>query len=123
MLTLYNDKGGPFCDGLYRRNFLCIGGLVSGALTLPDWLHLNSTAAQPARRLNKSIIMVCLGGGPSHLDMYDMKPDAPVEIRGEFRPIASKVPGMPMCELLTRQARIADRFAVVRSLQWTEPDH
>lgn len=67
--------------------------------------------------------MICLGGGPSHIDMYDMRPDLPAEYRGEFRPIVSKVPGMPMCELMPRQAAIADRFAVVRSMQWKEPCH
>jgi hypothetical protein len=67
--------------------------------------------------------MICLGGGPSHLDTYDMKPDAPAEFRGEFRPVRSSVPGMPMCELLPEQAKIADRFAVVRSATWVEPDH
>ena len=67
--------------------------------------------------------MICLGGGPSHIDTYDMRPDAPSEYRGEFRPIASKVPGMPMCELMPRQAAIADRFAVIRSMTWKEPCH
>jgi len=67
--------------------------------------------------------MICLGGGPSHVDTYDMKPDAPAEIRGEFRPIRSKVPGMPMCEMLPKQAKLADKFSVVRSATWQEPDH
>src|SRR5204863_1554034 len=67
--------------------------------------------------------MICLGGGPSHVDMYDMKPEAPAEIRGEFRPIKTKVPGMDICELLPRQAKITDKFAVVRSATWEEPDH
>ena len=67
--------------------------------------------------------MICLGGGPSHIDMYDMKPAAPVEIRGEFRPIKSNVPGMELCELLPLQAKLADKFAVVRSMTWQEPEH
>ena len=67
--------------------------------------------------------MICLGGGPSHLDTYDMKPDAPSDFRGEFNPIRSKVPGMDMCELLPLQASIADKFSVCRSAAWTEPDH
>ncbi len=67
--------------------------------------------------------MICLGGGPSHLDTYDMRPEAPVEYRGEFRPVSSRVAGMPMCELLPRQAEIADRLSVVRSMQWSEPCH
>src|SRR5437867_4282010 len=67
--------------------------------------------------------MICLGGGPSHIDTYDMKPSAPAEIRGEFRPIKTNVPGMQISELLPRQAKIADKFAVVRSVTWQEPDH
>ncbi len=123
MLTVYSDQPGRFCDGLSRRSFLRVGGLAAGALTLPGLLRQKARAEQPVRRASKSVIMICLGGGPSHIDMYDMRPDAPVEYRGEFRPISSKVPGMPMCELMPRQAGIADRFAVVRSLKWTEPCH
>src|SRR3989475_8666527 len=67
--------------------------------------------------------MICLGGGPSHLETYDMKPEAPAEIRGEFRPIKTNVPGMRVCELLPRQAKLADKFAVVRTVTWQEPDH
>ena len=71
----------------------------------------------------KSIIMIFLGGGPSQIDTYDMKPAAPSEFRGEFNPIKSNVPGMELCELMPRQAKIADKFAVVRSATWTEPCH
>jgi hypothetical protein len=122
MLTIRSHRPERFCDGFSRRSFLRIGSLAAGSLTLPHWLQ--ATASEAQRRLkDKSIIMVCLPGGPSHLDTYDMRPEAPVEIRGEFRPAASRVPGMPMCELLPRQAEIADRLSVVRSMQWTEPCH
>jgi hypothetical protein len=67
--------------------------------------------------------MICLGGGPSQIDTYDMRPDAPAEYRGEFSPIGSNVPGMSLCELMPRQAQVADKFAVVRSMQWLEPCH
>jgi len=67
--------------------------------------------------------MICLGGGPSHVDMYDMKPDARVEIRGTFNSIKSNVSGMDLCELLPQQAGLADKFAVVRSATWKEPEH
>src|SRR4029079_3006548 len=67
--------------------------------------------------------MICLGGGPSHLDTYDMKPDAPSEVRGEFRPIRSNVAGIGLCELLPQQAKIGDKFAVLRTATWQEPDH
>lgn len=69
------------------------------------------------------MIMICLGGGPSHLDTYDMKPEAPAEFRGEFRPIKTNVEGLELCELLPAQAKMADKFAVVRSVTWQEPDH
>jgi len=123
MLTIPNGRPGPFCDGLSRRNFFRVGGLAAGALTLPGLLRQRAAAGQPGGNANKAVIMVCLGGGPSHIDTYDMRPDAAAEYRGEFKPIASKVPGMPMCELMPRQAAIADRFAVVRSMTWTEPCH
>jgi hypothetical protein len=130
MLTFFNGGKGRYCDGLSRRGFLKAGTLAVGGLTLADLLRLRgSTAAATAPagaarpRRPRSVIMVCLGGGPSQLDTYDMKPDAPADFRGEFRPIRSNVPGMQMCELLPEQAKIADRFAVVRSCTWVEPDH
>src|SRR5688572_22525732 len=124
MLTIFGGPPSRFCDGLSRRSFLRIGALAAaGMLTLPELLRAGAVAAPAVRRSGKSVIMICLGGGPSHIDTYDMRPDAPAEYRGEFRPVSSNVPGMPMCELMPRQARIADRIAVVRSLQWTEPCH
>src|SRR5436190_2903411 len=95
-----------------RRAFLRVGALGLGGLTLADLLRLEANAASGTS--GKSIIMVYLPGGPSHIDLYDMKPDAPVEIRGEFNPIQTNVPGMHVCELLPLQARIADRFAILR---------
>src|SRR5438034_136663 len=89
-----------------RRAFLRVGTLGLGGLTLADLLRLEATAASGGR--GKSIIMIYLPGGPSHIDLYDMKPDAPVEIRGEFNPTRTNVPGMAICELLPRQALIAD---------------
>lgn len=121
MLTIYGERPGRFCDAISRRSFLQVGSLAALGLTLPGYLRLQAAGAAP--RTDKSVIMICLGGGPSHIDTYDMRPDSPVEYRGEFRPIPSKVPGMELCELMPRQAEIADRFAVVRSMQWTEPCH
>jgi hypothetical protein len=123
MLTIHGHQPRGYCDGESRRNFFRVGGLAAGSLLFPELLRRRA-AAEPAHvRANKSIIMICLGGGPSHIDTYDMRPDAPSEYRGEFRPTASKVAGMPMCELMPRQAAIADRFAVVRSMTWKEPCH
>lgn len=123
MLTFFNGDGKPFCDGISRRSFLRAGGLAFGGFALSNFLRLRAEGAVAPQGRGKSVIMICLGGGPSHVDTYDMKPDAPSEIRGEFRPIKSNVPGMELCELLPRQAKIADKFSVVRSATWQEPDH
>jgi uncharacterized protein (DUF1501 family) len=113
MFTLLGPRQ-RFCDGISRRNFLRIGAFGAG-LTLTDLLRLRGTAAAPASSA-KAAIMINLPGGPSHLDMYDLKPAAPAEYRGEFKPIATNVPGVQICELFPRQARMWDKMAVVRSL-------
>jgi hypothetical protein len=97
---------------LSRRSFLRIGAFGT-ALSLADMLRLR--AATPTRSA-KSAIMIYLGGGPSHLDMYDLKPDAPAEFRGEFKPIATNVAGVQICEHMPRQAKMWDKFAVIRSV-------
>src|SRR5438445_8670612 len=123
MLTFLNGRSERFCDGVSRRSFLRAGGLALGGLTLSDFLRLKAAGAVAPEGRGKSVIMICLGGGPSHVDTYDMKPEAAAEFRGEFRPIQTNVPGMTLCELLPRQSKIADKFAVVRSVTWQEPDH
>lgn len=117
MLTIWGSKQG-FCDGLSRRNFLKIGAFGAG-LTLADVLRLRSEAAAPAGRPTsrpKSAIMIYLPGGPSHMDMYDLKPEAPSEFRGEFKPIATNVPGVQICEHFPLQARMWDKLACIRSI-------
>ncbi len=99
-----------------RRTFLTVGGLTFGGLTLADLFRLQVTA-EPGRSPAKAAILIHLSGGPSHLDMYDMKPLAPVEYRGEFRPIATNVSGMEICELMPHQAQIADKFTILRAAQ------
>ncbi len=123
MLTIYGGQPGRYCDSISRRSFLQVGGLAVGGLTLPGFLRIQSQAATADRLAEKSIIMICLGGGPSQIDTYDMRPGSPAEYRGEFLPTSSKVPGLQMCELMPRQAEIADKLAIVRSMQWTEPCH
>jgi hypothetical protein len=100
---------------------LKIGGLGFGGLALPDILR--GEAQSPRRERIKGVIMVLLPGGPSHLDMYDLKPDAPTEIRGEFRPIATSVPGIEICELLPHLAGMAEKLTFVRSLMGFINDH
>ena len=102
-----------FCDGLSRRNFLRIGAFGAG-LTLADMLRLRALAGTGST--TKSAIMINLPGGPSHLDMYDLKPEAPVEYRGEFKAIRTNVAGVQICEHFPRQAQMWDKFAVIRSV-------
>src|SRR5437868_11005816 len=116
MLTLLGSQQ-KFCDGLNRRNFLKIGAFGAG-LALADMLRLRAQAVPGAssQTRQKAAIMIYLPGGPSHLDMYDLKPDAPVEYRGEFRPIQTNVPGIQISEHFPRQARMFDKLAVIRSV-------
>jgi hypothetical protein len=101
---------------LTRRGFLRAGGLAFCGLTLADFLRLRALAGSDSPRA-KSAVLIHLSGGPSHLDMYDMKPLAPVEYRGEFSPIRTNVPGIEICELMPLQAQIADKFAILRGAQ------
>ena len=120
MLTILG-KPQQFCDGVSRRNFLKLGALGMGGLSLPQLLQAESNAG--LRRSNKSIIMVYLPGGPSHQDMFDIKEDAPSEIRGEFLAIPTKVPGVRICEHLPRIAGMMDKFAVIRTVVGKADDH
>ncbi len=116
MLTLGGHNRARFCDGLSRRDFLTAGALGVGGLTLADLLRLRARGAVRPERSHRSVIMVLLRGGPSHIDTYDPKPSAPVEIRGPFKPLRTNVPGVHYTELLPLQARLAGRLAVVRNM-------
>jgi hypothetical protein len=120
MLTILGGQN-RFCDGLTRRNFLQIGGLALGGLSLPGILR--AEAASGVKRPHKAIIMIFLPGGPPHQDMWDLKPDAPAEIRGEFKPIKTSVPGIEVCELFPRMARMMERFTIIRSIVGADGDH
>jgi Protein of unknown function (DUF1501) len=111
----------PRCPGPSRRTFLTVGGLALGRLSLPDVLR--AEAQSPTAGRHKAVIMVFLSGGPPHQDMVDLKPDAPAEVRGEFKPIPTNVPGLHICEHLPRLAGRMDRFAVIRSLVGSEGRH
>ena len=127
MLTLQGQPhpGASFCDGLTRRNFLRIGslGLAGGlgGLSLPQLLKAESDAG--IRQSKKSIVMIYLVGGPPHQDLVDLKPDAPKEVAGPWRPIATTVPGFEICEALPRLAQMSDKLAVIRSLVGNQADH
>ena len=104
MLTIYGEQR-QFCDGVTRRDFLKIGGLALGGLSLSGLLAAEAEAG--IRSSHKAIIMVYLPGGPPHLDMVDLKPDAPAEIRGPYKPAATTVPGVRIAELQPRLAGLA----------------
>jgi hypothetical protein len=120
MLTITGDRYVQ-CDGVTRRGFLKVGSLGLGGLALSDLLRLQAWAGTGSS--TKALINVHLSGGPSHQDLWDLKPDAPSEYRGEFRPIGTNVPGIEICELLPRLARMADKFALVRGLVGSVDEH
>jgi uncharacterized protein (DUF1501 family) len=109
-------KGHRLCDGSTRRDFLRVGALALGGLSLADLIRLQAQGAVDPRTTHKAAIMIFLSGGPSHLDTYDMKPDAPSEFRGEFRPIRTNVPGIQFCEHMPLQARMTDKLAILRGV-------
>ena len=121
MLTLHGKPGGRFCDGLSRRSFLSIGALGFAGATLPKLLQAERVAG--IGRSHKAIINVLLPGGPPHQDMVDLKPDAPSDIRGEFKPIGTNVPGIQICELMPRMAKMMDKFAIIRSMVDSQGGH
>jgi uncharacterized protein (DUF1501 family) len=124
MLTFTSRQpSGKTCDGISRRNFLKMGSLCVGGLTLADLFRLQARGETARRKSSKAVIMVWLEGGPSHIDTYDLKPKAPAEIRGDFKPIQTKVPGLDLCELMPLQAKIADKLAIIRNMAFQNNDH
>jgi hypothetical protein len=118
MLTVLGPSS-RYCDGHSRRSFLKIGGLAVGGLSLPQLLQ----AEERSRSSRKSVIMVYLSGGLAHQDTFDLKPNAPAEIRGEFKPISTRVPGVQFGELLPKLAGCANRLAVLRSISGLRDEH
>lgn len=110
-----------FCDRISRRNFLQIGGLALGGLSLPQILQAQT--ASGIRNSQKSIIMIFLPGGPPHQDMWDIKRDAPSEIRGEFQAIKTNVEGIEICEMFPRIAKMMDKFVPIRSVYGCDGEH
>jgi hypothetical protein len=121
MLTILGQAPqGRFCDRVSRRGFLKIGGLALGGLSMSDILRAESASG---RRSHKSVIMIFLPGGPPHQDMYDLKPNAPAEVRGEFHPIATNVPGIEICELLPKLSGMMDKLVPIRTIVGSTGDH
>jgi hypothetical protein len=121
MLTIAGRVHSGYCDGIRRRDFLKIGGLALGGLSLPQLLRAEAQAGVTGS--HKAVIMIFLAGGPPHMDMFDMKPGAPDGIRGEYKPIPTNVPGLDICEHMPRLARMMDKFVVIRSLVGAGGDH
>jgi hypothetical protein len=123
MLTIYGRKN-AYCDGVSRRNFVKIGGLGVGlgALSLTDLFRLEARAGNPSGQ-HKAVINIFLGGGPPHQDMWDIKTEAPKEIRGEFKPIATKVAGIQIGEVFPKIAALMDKFAIIRSVVGASGGH
>ncbi len=122
MLTITSGPQSMTCDGASRRNFLKVGALAMGAagLSLADVYRAEAASGSSS---HKAIINIHLSGGPSHQDMFDLKPEAPVEFRGEFNPISTNVSGIQICEHFPQLATMADKFAVIRSLVGMYDDH
>jgi Protein of unknown function (DUF1501) len=114
---MWRVVGRPFrsCDGVSRRTMLQVGGLVGAGLTLPDLLRLRASAAGTEAPKQRSAILVFLPGGPSHFESFDPKPDAPLDIRGPFSPIATSVSGVQISETLPQLAVLAHRYSLIRS--------
>jgi hypothetical protein len=125
--------GVRLCDGITRREMLRVGGLAFTGLTWAHWLRARAAAAEKPRTERKSrsgtfgkaraCIVIFNYGGPSHLDLWDLKPDAPKEVRGEFKPAATAVPGISITEYLPRLAKLAKQYAIVRSVNHRDNDH
>jgi hypothetical protein len=112
-----------FCDGVARRDFLKVGALAGAGFSLADYMALAQAGQVQENARGKSAIFVRLAGGPSHMDTFDLKPDAPDTHRGEFKEISTNVPGIRICEHLPKLARCADKFAILRGVSHTLAAH
>ena len=122
MFSIRSGKQGPrFCDGMTRRDAMQVGAMGVGGLTLAELLRAEAQADSGSS--HKALINIHLAGGPSHADMFDLKPEAPREFRGEFDPIATNVPGIEICEHMPMLAQAADKYTIIRSLTGSIADH
>ena len=124
MLTILggaDSRKSRHCDGVSRRGFLKAGGMALGGLSLAQLLEVEALAGTGSS--HKAVINIYLPGGPSHIALWDLKPDAPREVRGEFRPVKTNVPGVEICELFPRLAKMADKFSIIRSIVGAEGSH
>ena len=123
MLKFKVGRHGQY-NGITRRQCIQLGGTsILGGLSLPTLLQLQANAATPNPAKAKACIFFMLEGGPSHIDMWDLKPDAPSEIRGPFKPISTVVPGTQISQLLPHCAKVADKFTILRSHSHNDNAH
>ena len=123
MFRLDLGSSASYCDGRSRRSFLQLGVAGMASVGLPGLLRAKEASAPTASPRGTSVILIWLDGGPGHLDTYDLKPDAPEAYRGIWKPIRTNVPGMDVTELFPKQAKVADKFSVVRSMHHDTGDH
>lgn len=124
MIQIDTASTGSYCDGFSRRSFIKLGVAGMAGASLADVLRAKDASQRlgtPGK--NTSVILIWLDGGPSHMDLYDLKPEAPAEYRGIWRPIKTNVPGIEISELFPLQAQVADKFSIVRSLYHNSGDH
>ena len=108
---------------LSRRTLLRVGALALGSLSVADILRARAAAGGATTRRDTAVIHIFMGGGPSHIDLYDLKPDAPAEIRGEFKPISTKLAGVQIGQLMPHLSKVMDRVALVRSVAHSNASH
>jgi hypothetical protein len=124
MLRIEGKRSSRYCDGLSRRSFVQLGVAGMATAGLPSLLAAKEASSQLGRaKRDTSVILLWLDGGPSHMDMYDLKPEAPAEYRGLWNPIRTNVPGIEISELFPLQAKMAERFSIIRSLHHDNGDH
>src|SRR5213080_3831894 len=119
------DLGGTpqYCDGLSRRNFLALGVAGMASVGLPQILQAREQSAPRGATRDTAVILIWLDGGPSHMDLYDLKPEAPAEYRGIWKPIPTRVPGFDISELFPKQAKVTDKCAIAGTLRHGTVDH
>ena len=127
MLHVNGSDHHKYCDGLSRRSFMKVGALSAAGLTLSDFLRVKAqaTATNPNSQSTRdtAVILIWLDGGPTHMDTYDIKTEAPSEYRGPVSVTQTNVPGIQICDLMPRQARQMDRLSIVRSMHHSTGDH
>src|SRR5262245_1661930 len=122
MIRLDVGSTRSYCDGISRRSFVQLGMAGMASIGLPQLLRAKEASGTESSK-KTSVILIWLDGGPGHMDMYDMKPEAPAEYRGIWNPIRTNVSGFEVTELFPLQAKCADKFSIVRSLHHDNGDH